>query len=224
MRVVDSMNLNHFHDEIEFNFRRVVISLNEEMYLFVNFHCIFAKLICSIFLFLSFWYYLRSIYNMYRYIGTRKLIIYRNVSKLNYLIKTTLSCYFYITITFNLQKCITIIFAISNLTYASHELLEVALLTSSLTNSATSLPLPLPYFKAARGKEIENEMIPSYSCKWIVVQAHMRFTVINKRSYSFHVCVPFSRENAVSRLRFRIIGNQFRSCGQKWQRLSRKFE
>lgn len=137
---------------------------------------------------------------MYRYIGTRKLIIYRNVSKLNYLIKTTLSCYFYITITFNLQKCITIIFAISNLTYASHELLEVALLTSSLTNSATSLPLPLPYFKAARGKEIENEMIPSHSCKWIVVQAHMRFTVINKRSYSFHVCVPFSRENAVSRL------------------------
>lgn len=161
---------------------------------------------------------------MYRYIGTRKLIIYRNVSKLNYLIKTTLSCYFYITITFNLQKCITIIFAISNLTYASHELLEVALLTSSLTNSATSLPLPLPYFKAARGKEIENEMIPSHSCKWIVVQARMRFTVINKRSYSFHVCVPFSRENAVSRLRFRIIGNQFRSCGQKWQRLSRKFE
>lgn len=72
---------------------------------------------------------------MYRYIGTRKLIIYRNVSKLNYLIKTTLSCYFYITITFNLQKCITIIFAISNLTYASHELLEVALLTSSLTNA-----------------------------------------------------------------------------------------
>lgn len=45
-------------------------------------------------------------------------------------------------------------------------------------------------------------MIPSYSCKWIVVQAHTRFTVINKRSYSFHVCVPFSRENAVSRLSF----------------------
>ena len=67
-------------------------------------------------------------------------------------------------------------------------------------------------------------MIPSYSCKWIVVQAHTRFTVINKRSYSFHVCVPFSRENAVSRLRFRIIGKQFRSCGQKWQRLSGRVE
>lgn len=106
--------------------------------------------------------------------------------------------------TFQFAKIYTIIFAISNLTYASHELLEVVLLTSSLTNSATSLsPSPLlPYFKAARGKEIENETIPSYSCKWIVVQAHMRFIVINKRSYSFHVCVPFSRENAVSRLRF----------------------
>lgn len=148
------------------------------------------------------------------------------ISKLNYSNLNNSQILFLYNITFYLQNYI----AISNLTYASHELLEVALLTSSLTNSATSLPsLPppslLPYFKAARGKEIENEMIPSYSCKWIVVQAHTRFTVINKRSYSFHVCVPFSRENAVSRLRFRIIGKQFRSCRQKWQRLSgRKFE
>ena len=52
-------------------------------------------------------------------------------------------------------------------------------------------------------------MIPSYSCKWIVVQAHTRFTVINKRSYSFHVCVPFSQLSPATLLHVEFDGLQF---------------